>query len=78
MRVSLECKEGVVEYDNGQISREKIREAIDDMGFVITYVTGEHLRFSSFPRTLETLHTTAVPLTVVTTCTLPLVNIVNE
>ncbi len=42
--VSLECKEGVVEYDNGLISREQIRETIDDMGFVITYITGEHLQ----------------------------------
>lgn len=42
VRVSLECKEGVVEYDDGLISREQIREAIDDMGFVITYVTGEN------------------------------------
>lgn len=48
VRVSLECKEGVVEYDDGLISSEQIREAIDDMGFVITYVTGKQIHCSLF------------------------------
>ncbi len=41
MRVSLECKEGVVEYNVAVVSREQIKEAIDDMGFIVTCITGE-------------------------------------
>ncbi len=42
VQVSLECKEGVVEYNDAVVSREQIKEAIDDMGFIVTYVTGEY------------------------------------
>ncbi len=43
VHVSLERKEGVVEYKDGLISREQIRKTIDDMGFVAASITGEHL-----------------------------------
>ncbi len=41
VQVSLECKEGVVEYNDAVVSKEQIKEAIDDMGFIVTYITGE-------------------------------------
>ena len=44
VRVSLECKEGVVEYNVAVVSREQIKEAIDDMGFIVTYVTGKYVQ----------------------------------
>ncbi|XP_064404796.1 copper-transporting ATPase 1-like isoform X4 [Halichondria panicea] len=39
VQVSLECKEGVVEYNDAVVSKEQIKEAIDDMGFIVTYIT---------------------------------------
>ncbi len=47
MQVSLEGKEGVVEYNNAQVSKEQIKEAIDDMGFIVTYITSEYIIPSS-------------------------------
>ncbi len=41
MQVSLEGKEGVVEYNDAQVSKEQIEEAIHDMGFIVTYITSE-------------------------------------
>lgn len=41
VHVSLACKEGEVEYDEVVISSDQIKNAIDDMGFIVTYVTGK-------------------------------------
>ncbi|XP_064383927.1 copper-transporting ATPase 1-like isoform X2 [Halichondria panicea] len=38
VRVSLEGKEGVVEYNDAVVSSEQIKEAIDNMGFIVTYI----------------------------------------
>lgn len=42
MQVSLACKEGTVEYNDTLITREQIRDTIDEMGFIVTYITGEY------------------------------------
>ncbi len=39
--VSLERKEGTVEYDGTVVTPDEIRTTIDDMGFVTTSVSGE-------------------------------------
>ena len=41
IEVSLEQKEGVVEYNDTLVTQEQIREAIDDMGFIITHINGK-------------------------------------
>ena len=42
MQVSLACKEGTVEYNDDLVTREQIRDTIDEMGFIVTYVTGKY------------------------------------
>ena len=42
MQVSLACKEGTVEYNDGLVTREQIRDTINEMGFIVTYVTGKY------------------------------------
>ena len=43
VQVSLERKEGVVEYDRALINEEQIRKIIVDMGFLVTSIAGEHV-----------------------------------
>ena len=43
VQVSLPLKEGTVEYNNALIGVDGITKAIDDMEFIVTYVTGELL-----------------------------------
>ena len=43
VQVSLTLKEGTVEYNDALITADEIMKAIDDMGFIVTYVTGELL-----------------------------------
>lgn len=38
--VTLETKEGVIEYDAGQVGEEEIRSAIEDTGFEVTSICG--------------------------------------
>ena len=45
IQVSLALKEGTVEYNDAVVTVGSISKAIDDMGFIITYVTGEYLIF---------------------------------
>ena len=40
--VSLSCKEGTVEFNDASISMETISTAVQDMGFLVTYITGMH------------------------------------
>ncbi len=39
--VSLERKEGTVEYDGTVVTPEELKSAVDDMGFIVTYVSNE-------------------------------------
>ncbi len=39
--ISLDQKQGTVEYDGRAVTAEDIRSGIDDMGFTVTYVQGE-------------------------------------
>ena len=41
VQVSLALKEGTVEYNDALVSVDGITKAIDDMGFIVSYVTGE-------------------------------------
>ncbi len=41
VQVFLEKKQGRVEYDGTVVTPEEFRTAIDDMGFMSTFVTGE-------------------------------------
>ena len=41
VQVSLALKEGTIEYNDALITRDGVTTAIDDMGFIVTYVTGE-------------------------------------
>ena len=41
--VSLPNKEGIVEYDDGFTSPEAVKNAIDDMGFIVSYVKGTYM-----------------------------------
>jgi Cu+-exporting ATPase len=43
VQVSLPLKEGTVEYNDALVSVDGITKAIDDMGFIVSYVTGELL-----------------------------------
>lgn len=43
VQVSLALKEGTVEYNDALVTTDGITKAIDDMGFIVTYVTGELL-----------------------------------
>ena len=45
IEVSLERREGVVEYNDALITQEQIREAIDNTGFSITYIKGKNVVF---------------------------------
>ena len=40
INVSLDCKEGIVEYNDALVEPGEIKTAIGDMGFNISYVTG--------------------------------------
>ena len=42
MQVSLALKEGTVEYNDAVVRVDAITTAIDDMGFIVSYVTGEY------------------------------------
>ena len=41
VQVSLTLKEGTIEYNDAVVSVDGITKAIDDMGFIVAYVTGE-------------------------------------
>ena len=41
VHVSLPNKEGTVEYNNALVTPQEVQDAVDDMGFIVTYVTGE-------------------------------------
>ena len=41
VQVSLALKEGTIEYNDALITRDGVTMAIDDMGFIVTYVRGE-------------------------------------
>lgn len=43
VQVSLPLKEGTVEYNDALVRVDGITKAIDDMGFIVSYVTGELL-----------------------------------
>ena len=43
VNVSLACKEGTVEFNDAVTSADAISKAVDDMGFVVSYVTGTQL-----------------------------------
>ncbi|XP_041357192.1 copper-transporting ATPase 1-like [Gigantopelta aegis] len=49
IKVSLENKNGVVQYDNSLISPKAIAEMIDDMGFVATVISDQHGSSSKSP-----------------------------
>ena len=41
VHVSLPNKEGTVEYNNALVRPQELQDAVDDMGFIVTYVTGK-------------------------------------
>ena len=41
VKVSLPCREATIEFNDALVSVNKISKAIDDMGFVVTYVRGK-------------------------------------
>ena len=41
VQVSLPNKEGTVEYNDALVAPQNVKTAVDDMGFIVTYVAGE-------------------------------------
>ena len=41
VQVSLTLREGIIEYNDTMVSVDGITKAIDDMGFIVSYITGE-------------------------------------
>ena len=73
VQVSLTLKEGTVEYNDVLVSVDNITTAIDDMGFIVTYVTGESLTYSLIHSHTHTCTCTCMPSTFKTSvilCTL--------
>ena len=45
--VSLQMKEGVIEYDSAVLARADIKNVIDDVGFIVTQIKGKFVSHCS-------------------------------